>query len=202
MPIKIQIVKHTKEKREKSSAFPLIFLSNNFSLFETDGSNWSELSGLDFGSPNNNYVLYPHKDARLISELTPKEYSEMESIKIIDCTWAQSNAMLRGMPTGVKFLKLEDYETTFWRYQLHNNKCLATVEAIYYMLREWDDRRVGGGGGGQSNESLDGVMFWYILQYLQIKGSITNRHDEKNWRYFRQLKEGGGAGGEEKKLKI
>jgi DTW domain-containing protein YfiP len=146
IPIKIQIIKHTKEKREKSSAYPLIFLSKNFSLLETDGSNWGQLPDLNFAE-NNNYVLYPHKDARLISQLSPKEFSEMQSIKIIDCTWAQSNAMLRGMPQGVKFLKLEDYETTFWRYQLHNNKCLATVEAVYYVLREWDDRRVEGGGG-------------------------------------------------------
>jgi hypothetical protein len=111
--------------------------------------------------------------------------------------------MLRGMPQGVKFLKHEDYETTFWRYQLHNNKCLATVEAIYYVLREWDDRRVKGlKSGGSRNESLDGVMFWYILQYLQIKGSDTHRHSEKNRKYFKQLRDGDGAGGEEKKLKI
>lgn len=132
MGLTVQIIKHLKEKSERSSAYPLIFLSEKFELYETKADG-SIPKSVEY-SEGNDYVLYPHKDARLISELPEEELKNMKSIKIIDCTWGQAKSILRNIPMDkAKFIKLEDYETTFWRHQLHNSKCLATVEAIYYM---------------------------------------------------------------------
>ena len=140
LPMDIYIVKHLKEKREKSSAYPCIFLSDNFKLSEQPGKfAWSDIKELKITEQGHNYVLYPHKDARLIKDLPKEELKSIKSIKIVDCTWAQANSMMKKIPENVNFLKLEDYQTTFWRYQWHDDKCLVTVEAIYYLLKEFDE---------------------------------------------------------------
>jgi len=34
-------------------------------------------------------------------------------------------------------VKIDTYKTNFWRYQSVGDECLATIEAIYYFLREF-----------------------------------------------------------------
>ena len=40
--------------------------------------------------------------------------------------------------TTNKFIRIAgENPTTYWRHQTHSEKCLATVEAIYYFYREY-----------------------------------------------------------------
>ena len=59
----------------------------------------------------------------------------------IDCTWNQSGSMLALVKTGAaakfRHVSLSRYETLFWRHQPFGAQCLATVEAIYFFLREF-----------------------------------------------------------------
>lgn len=71
-----------------------------------------------------------------MSELTvpPK------TIIAVDCTWFQTNTVLRHLEMSnkkFKYVKLEDYETQFWRYQNHGEKALSTAEAVYYFYKEY-----------------------------------------------------------------
>ena len=188
LPIDIHIVKHTKEKRNKSSAYPLIFLSKQFKLNEQEGRFlWKDVEDLKMSEKGHNYVLYPHKSARLVKDMSQEELEGIKSIKIIDCTWNQTKAMMEKIPENTNFIKQEGYETTFWRYQWHDDKCLATVEAIYYLLKEYDEACTELCKKDE-NLTLDNILFFYFLQYQQIKKNDRIMNYTKNKEYFEKVK--------------
>ena len=129
-----------------------------------------------------------------MSELTDEELNSIDAVAAIDCTWHQAPAMLRNMPqTGISFISLNKYKTTFWRYQHHTEECLATVEAIYYFYKEYTAelaKRHPNAPAVSSN--IDDLLFIYNLQYLNMKqaniekqkeGTISNKHKE----YFSKM---------------
>ena len=70
----------------------------------------------------------------------------------------------------VKYVKLEDYETTYWRHQHHNEKCLATCEAIYYFYKEYDiakNRQTD--LSYQYDGKYDNLLFYYMLQFKMME---------------------------------
>ena len=94
-----------------------------------------QLNKLDLNE-NETLILYPHKDAKLVEDLSPEELSKIKNVVAIDCTWYQTNAIFKSISKRkFKFIKLKDYETLFWRYQQHGKKCLSTCEAIYYFYK-------------------------------------------------------------------
>ena len=56
---------------------------------------------------------------------------------ILDCTWFQTDLILKEMgKRGIKkFIRLDDYESVYWRYNHHNDKALSSAEALMYFMR-------------------------------------------------------------------
>eukprot|EP01017_Pseudomicrothorax_dubius_P032621 TRINITY_DN4288_c0_g1_i1.p1 TRINITY_DN4288_c0_g1~~TRINITY_DN4288_c0_g1_i1.p1 ORF type:complete len:284 (-),score=50.75 TRINITY_DN4288_c0_g1_i1:116-967(-) len=166
LPFKLTIVHHDMEKRAKSSALPLKVLSPE----QTDVISFpsQDVKSIEEGS----YVLFPHKDAKAVKELSLDELKSIRNIVAIDCTWFQTTSVLTEVTTlkKLKFIKLEDYKTVFWRHQHHSETCLATAEAIYYFFREFDEAL------GKFNEEgykydgkYDNLLFFYLLTASLIK---------------------------------
>lgn len=113
-------------------------------------------------SEEDTYILYPHKDSLSVAELPalPK------AIIAVDCTWFQTNTVLRHleMAKKLRYVKLKDYETQFWRYQNHGGKALSTAEAVFYFYRELSERFEDG-----YHNQYDELLFLYAVNYHIIE---------------------------------
>ncbi len=64
-------------------------------------------------------ILYPTTESKKVKELSLEEISKIKNVIAIDCTWNQTSSILASLNDQgkkYKFVKLEDYYTTFWRY--------------------------------------------------------------------------------------
>lgn len=158
------ILHHPEEKASKSSALPLALISEEVGKLDYQEDMAPLLEPFD---EQTTYILYPHKESLKVSQLTQPP----KTIIAVDCTWFQTNTVLRHLEiaqekSGKKFryLKLEDYETQFWRYQNHGEKALSTAEAIYYFFKELAEKFEGPYKG-----KYDELLYLYVLNYNIIE---------------------------------
>ena len=127
-------------------------------------------------------ILYPHPTAIEVRELTEETLTKSKSIVAIDCTWFQTAGILNKLKqTNYKFVKISDYDTTFWRHQEQSSKHLATCEAIYYFYKEFDEQYekvVKKNEGYVYEGKYDNLLFYYLLQYLMIEREYLNKPKE------------------------
>ena len=72
-----------------------------------------------------------------------------------------------------KFIRLDDYESVYWRYNHHNDKALSSAEALMYFMREYQTAL------GQPMKKFDALMFLYILQMKIINANWKEEKKEK-----------------------
>jgi len=180
LPLTLTIIHHESEKRGKSSALPLKIIGEP--LVEVISFPNDELPAFD---DEYTCVLYPHKNAKRIDELDVSVMQKLKKVVAVDCTWYQTNSILKQIdkPNTI-YVKISDYETTFWRYQHHNKKCLATCEAIYYFYKEYDvhvNKTINSNPGYKYDGKYDDLLFYYVLQFNMIDEGMKMRggYDEK-----------------------
>ncbi|CAD8159981.1 unnamed protein product [Paramecium octaurelia] len=167
LPVNLFILHHNKEKHQKSSAIPAKFLSDQVEVKDYPG---------EFEFDEHTYILYPHQNAKYIKELSQEEIQSIKKFVAIDCTWHQTGAILETISKkypNQKFLKLEDYQTYFWRYQHHSLKCLATIEAIYYCYQEYSKAM-------NIDKNYDNLLFFYKYTFQQMTESIKKEIGNPN----------------------
>lgn len=96
--------------------------------------------------------------------------------------------MVNGIPEDLDFIMLDEYQTTFWRYQHVSSTCLATIESIYYFYKELIDEKGKRQAVCQEKESpstnqihfnIDDLLFFYALQYTMIKKYTKEKGKKK-----------------------
>ncbi|EZG77878.1 DTW domain protein [Gregarina niphandrodes] len=182
LPISLTVVRHQAENIKKSSVLPLKALCRssdaNLEIFTASEHTCATLSELN-GNPNS-ILLFPCEDAVDVAEI--EDWTGIENIIAIDSTWSQAKQIIGRYLPNVKTVKINKYKTTFWRYndkeEQYGDSCLATIEAIYYFIKEimaaMDSQggaRSGEGGqderGGETN--LDDILYFYEAQWHQIR---------------------------------
>jgi ribosome biogenesis protein Tsr3 len=107
-------LKHPKEKNTKSSAWPSQFLSEDVTIVESYDQAQTRFSEKKYKKVA---ILYPHKESKLVSELTEEELAEIEAVMAVDCTWHQAKYIIKDLPdkpeSNQAFVILKDYKTTF-----------------------------------------------------------------------------------------
>lgn len=68
-----------------------------------------------------------------------------------------------------KFIRLDNYESIYWRYNHHNEKALSSAEALMYFMREYQTSKL------LNPKSYDSLMFLYLLQLKIIKNSLEEK---------------------------
>jgi hypothetical protein len=126
-------------------------------------------------------ILYPHKESKLISELSEEEVKEIDAVMAIDCTWHQAKQIIKELPdkpeSNQAFVILKDYKTTFWRSQHYNDSMLATIESIYYFYKEYQRELITCGVYQTdrcediTQKSFDDLLFFYCLNLEMIISS-------------------------------
>jgi DTW domain-containing protein YfiP len=134
LPIKLDIIRHPGEKKTKSTALhaPVLCGEDEVRCVEVP-----EIDSLGTFDPETTILLFPSNDSVIISELEHLE--KINRVVVVDSTWQQARSVLN-VPQLKSLRKIRlanNYQTSFWRYQLHGEDHLATIEAIYFFYREW-----------------------------------------------------------------
>ncbi len=147
LPSKIDVIKHEAEIDGKSTAIHAKVISpDNVDILHYP-------SGIpDY--ENDAILVFP--DAEFNVEDVSRSLSKAV---FIDGTWSQAKKMLKHPKLrNLKRVKLKSRPTTFWRPQTGKSEAhLATIEAVYYFVREFHESLNCGDYDGR----FDNLLFLY-----------------------------------------
>ncbi|KAH7831511.1 putative DTW domain [Monocercomonoides exilis] len=171
LPIKLDIVKHPKERVKKSTAI-------HAKIISPDQTNIWDFPDIPTFDPSVTLCLFPSADAKSLDELDLTKY---DRAVFIDCTWNQTGTICQDPRiTALQKVKIKDHRTLFWRYQHEGPEFLATIEAIYYFFKEfWMTTHK-----GEYNGELDNLLYYYAFQYEQIQSVYVEDKEKRLSRHF------------------
>ncbi|VDN60687.1 unnamed protein product [Dracunculus medinensis] len=165
LPVKIDIIKHAKEKSSKSTSIHCLLLSPlSTRLFNHNDKDF------DYNNCTDTVLVYPSQKALTLQEYINK-YGAISRFVFLDSTWHQVK-MLRNLPQlkRLQVVRLSSYETLFWRPQKgYGMEYLATIEAIYYAIREQQKIL-----NSNYNRSIDNLLFWFLFFRSKIPKNYFN----------------------------
>lgn len=187
LPIKVYVILHPGEIRGKSTSLAASTISPDITIV-TYPEVPSHLS------PEDTVVLYPSEQSvgvdELFSQVAPVEGTssstatsaaiKYKNVVFIDSTWRQSRQIARDERVkAFKHIRIKSRVSLFWRFQDNDPSYLATVEAIYYFLREFvtASNRAASltkGVEGDAEQSfyhgeVDDLLYYYVHQYITIQ---------------------------------
>ncbi|CAO3664777.1 unnamed protein product [Rhizopus stolonifer] len=177
LPVPLDIIKHPKELDGKSTAIHAKIIAKDNVHLHT----WPNIP--EYENPERTLLLFPGPNAKRLGDI-PRE--TFDRIAVIDGTWIQANQIARETKVLQKMqcVAIESRKTNFWRFQMVDDHHLATIEAIYYLYREF----------GESYESpyngnYDNLLFYYKFFYNLIqdtyqknkKAKFNRRHQQKDY---------------------
>ncbi|KAK5980694.1 DTW domain-containing protein [Trichostrongylus colubriformis] len=176
LPCDVDIVKHPMEKNSKSSAIHCkIVAPEQTRIFDVPAV-YDYSVKEDSDKEGSNVLVFPSPSAVSIEEFV-RTNGRIKRFVVLDCTWFQVNMMqkipqIRDLPC----VSLTNYRTAFWRPQ-HNvdDHGLATIEAIYYAQREYQEYLTGQPYGGE----FDDLLYWFFH---------TRQHVDKRQEQYRKRK--------------
>ncbi|KAF9364052.1 DTW domain-containing protein 1 [Mortierella sp. NVP85] len=132
LPIKIDIIKHEGERDGKSTALHAKILAPD----DVDVYGWKSMP--EYENVDRLLLLFPCPEAKRLCEIDPASF---DKLVVIDGTWDQVKMMTKSSSPLVRMKRvtIAPHETLFWRHQRKTDDHLATIEAIYYFLREYHE---------------------------------------------------------------
>jgi DTW domain-containing protein YfiP len=169
LPIKLDIVRHVKESRTKSTALHAKLLGEPGMVRVVETPDVDSLGAFD---PATTLLLYPTKDSVTLEDMTEAELRRIDRVVVVDSTWHQAASVLRlpQLASLTRRVKLaRDYSTSFWRYQQKGDEYLATIEAIHFFFREYDAAT--NAAGTEYDGKFDNLLYIFMgmLQLIESK---------------------------------
>lgn len=119
-------------------------------------------------------VLYPAEDAVGVAEMPRAALARVRRVVLLDSQWSNAPRMLRHAAlAGLRHVKIRAARTAFWRYQNHGQDHLATVEALYWFMREFAAAQSGAPYAGQ----FDNLLWYFSFNYTLIQEHYNSRRD-------------------------
>ena len=119
-------------------------------------------------------VLYPAEDAVGVADMPRAALERVRRVVLLDSQWSNAPRMLRHpVLAGLRHVKIRAARTAFWRYQNHGQDHLATVEALYWFMREFAVARSGAPYAGQ----FDNLLWYFSFNYTLIQEHYNSRRD-------------------------
>lgn len=105
---------------------------------------------------------------------------------VIDGTWKQASKIARLSPQlkNVRKVTIAPRKTLFWRYQSLSDNYLATIEAIYYLYREYSEAFEM--NGNPYDGRYDNLLFYFKFFYNMIQ----NKYRKENKPYTHRQRKG------------
>ncbi|CAD2216879.1 DTW domain-containing protein [Angomonas deanei] len=189
LPLEVHVILHPNEIRGKSTSLAASTISPDLHI-----TSYPDVPASL--SPEDTLVLYPSAQSVGIEEVEHLE--RYRHVVFIDSTWQQSKGIARDERVSrFKHVRIKSQTSLFWRFQNNDPSYLATVEAIYYLLREFvvqrnktqsetkdsKDEKEADEVKRYYHGEVDDLLFYYINQYIEIqeryntgKEKFTDRH--------------------------
>ena len=133
--------------------------------------------------PSAYVILFPDETALELKDLSIEEFLNIRNVIVIDGTWSQAAAINRTEPyCKLRRIKISpNLRTVFWRYQDLGEHCLSTIEAIYYVMREYQETL------NKNNDAedviydgrFDNLLYFFSYFYHLIQRSYIKNPDRK-----------------------
>ncbi|XP_067020947.1 tRNA-uridine aminocarboxypropyltransferase 1-like isoform X1 [Acropora muricata] len=173
LPIKVDIIKHKGELVGKSTATHARILAPE------DVTIHVYPAVPDFKDERKVIIVFPAKDAISLKTLgeihntgsmhLPESAGSdlFDRVVFIDSTWQQCHKIIADEKlVGFQKVKLENAMTHFWRPQRNKpDTCLATIEAIYYFFKEYEEYIL----WREYDGKYDNLLFFFAFQYNLIQ---------------------------------
>ncbi|XP_787673.4 DTW domain-containing protein 1 [Strongylocentrotus purpuratus] len=189
LPVKVDVIKHSREVDGKSTAIHAAVLAPD------DVSMYTYPTIPNYDDPSEKVVLvFPSSDAVSLEEFTPRPAKEQDTTKeeskadaddktkdaecpfqrvvFIDCTWNQTNQIYNDVRLkGLQCVVINDRKTCFWRGQRKSDSYLATIEAIYYFMVDYQQAFL------QGKESKDECRYDNLLYFYSFMYGLVHQDD-------------------------
>ena len=171
LPIICDVIHYATEAQSKSTAVHakvVAFESVRVHPFPSDT--------LHEWDPEDTVVLFPSDDAVSVKDL---DFNKVKHVVFVESQWHTAKRIL-GSPqvSKLRHVKIENYETRFWRWQNVGNEGLATIEAIYYFYREFITAT-----NGSYHGEVDNLMYYFSFYYELLQDVY-----KRSGREFRRIK--------------
>ncbi|KAL0088064.1 DTW domain-containing protein [Phycomyces blakesleeanus] len=180
LPVHLDVIKHERELDGKSTAIHARVIAPE------DVSIYTWKNAPTYEHPERTLLLFPGPDAKTLAEI-PRD--SFDRVVVIDGTWSQANAIARDTPSlqNLRKVTIAPRITHFWRFQQMSENHLATIEAIYYLYREYcQTYETPEGYDGRYDNLMFYYKFFYDLiqdKYRQTKKTFTHRHKQNYIKY-------------------
>uniref|UniRef100_A0A915AVA2 tRNA-uridine aminocarboxypropyltransferase 1 n=1 Tax=Parascaris univalens TaxID=6257 RepID=A0A915AVA2_PARUN len=170
LPVSVDIIKHPREKNGKSTALHCLLIApTSTRLF--DAPNVCDYRSAE--DRQNTVLVYPSKGAISIEKFISRN-GPIQRFVFLDATWFQVGG-LRILPQieELQTVVLKSYKTQYWRPQKgYSDEHLATIEAIYYAIREAFEASTSQPYEGQ----FDDLLFWFFYFRSKVPEEVFERN--------------------------
>lgn len=186
LPLQVHVVLHPGEHRSKSTSLAASTISPDLHISTYP----SVPENLD---PDTTLVLYPSAHSTTLDKV--ENLHQYKQVLFVDSTWQQSKGVARDeRVTKFKHVRIAEQTSLFWRFQNNDPTYLATVEAIYYFLREYITQvnKQAKRPEPHYTGEVDDILYYYLNQYILIQQSYarqeaadsTSQHKQFTTRHF------------------
>lgn len=136
LPLRLDILRGRDENSAKSTAAHAAVVAPESTKV------WYLPDFPDYADPSRVLLLYPSPTSVPVESLNTADF---DAVMVVDTTWQRVGGVMQ-MPEiankPFKHVHLSNYHTLFWRHQPLGPGCLSSIEAIYYLFREWRGRQL------------------------------------------------------------
>ena len=106
---------------------------------------------------------------------------------VVDGTWQQASSLTKFTEElkNIRKVTINPQKTFFWRYQNRSENHLATIEALYYFLKEYYEVYESSNSSNSGNYNYDGryddLLWYYKYFYEFIQATYRNDKDRKHF---------------------
>ncbi|OLY80530.1 DTW domain-containing protein 1 [Smittium mucronatum] len=186
LPLHLFVIKHFQELNGKSTAIHAKILANDSTTIHSYPSeDWLDIDA------STCLLLYPGKDAVTMESLVEnKTLDKYKNIIVIDGTWKQARGMLspqmrqehlikhnktiKDLLLNAQKVSIKPRKTKFWRHQTMGESHLATIEAIYFLYKEYTEA-----SKNAKNDNIDDLMFFFKYYYNVVQKNYIENRDKK-----------------------
>lgn len=187
LPVRFDIIHHPQENIHKSTSVHACVLSPQKCALLKFPAAVPEYSASD------TVLLYPTDDAVFLQDLEPEFVQSIARVVVIESTWQKGNVVASHPHLQpLRKIKLQGWESTFWRYQELGRHFLSTLEAIYYTsielvnakqrhnMDEPEETRVRGSPElGVYEGEFDDLLYFYAHNHAIIVRRVEGEADKQ-----------------------
>uniref|UniRef100_A0A915PJR2 tRNA-uridine aminocarboxypropyltransferase 1 n=1 Tax=Setaria digitata TaxID=48799 RepID=A0A915PJR2_9BILA len=170
LPVHVDIIKHPQEKNSKSTALHCFLLAPSSTAIY-DSSSPPNYNSPDYEQENT--VLVAYSENALSVEDFIKKRGPIRRFVFLDSTWFQIGGLkLLPQVQNLPVVTLRSYKTKYWRPQRGlSDYHLATIEAIYYALREAYETSF----SVKYDGCFDDLLFWFFIFRSRVGENLLKR---------------------------